>query len=138
MRKKLEREKQNSISNGQNINLCGSDCVEGAGVYRETSDKLCKANEPHEAGKPCLAGESREAEVPSGQRTKKKDRCSAFGLSFYDNTGMDAIAQKAYRSDMSDEELKRSRKRDWIYIFIGVPLLIGVIYLIALIVKMTK
>lgn len=132
--------------------LCKTDEAREAG-------KACTVDEPHEAGKPCMADESHEAgkpcsadetceagkpcsderthesEVPSKQRAKQTQRHSAFGLSFYDNADMDVIAQKSYKSDMSDEELTRSRKRDWAYIFIGVPLLIGVIYLIALIAK---
>lgn len=148
MCKKLVRRKQNSVFNKQDIDSCESDCVcaGGAGVSHETADKLCKAEEAreagkpcseesHEAGKPCSEGSPCEPEVLSRRRTKEKDRRSAFGLSFYDNTDMDVIAQKSYKSDMSDEELKRSRKRDWAYIFIGVPLLIGVIYLIALLAK---
>ncbi len=161
MCKKLICGKQNSLLNKQDVDSSESDCVcaSGEGVSRETSDKLYKAKEAHEAekpcseessyeaGKPCSEGSSheagkpcseerpRESEVLSRQRTKEKARRSAFGLSFYDNTDMDVIAQKSYRSDMSDEELKRSRKRDWAYIFIGVPLLIGVIYLIALLAK---
>lgn len=173
MCRKLVSGKQNSVFNKQDIDLRESDCVcaGGAGVSRETSDRLCNAgkackegkvctvDEPHEAGKACTEDEYNEAgkpcsyerpneagkpcsderthesEVPSKQRAKQTQRHSAFGLSFYDNTDMDVIAQKSYRSDMSDEELKRIRKRDWAYIFIGVPLLIGVIYLIALIAK---
>ncbi len=173
MCKKLVRRNQNSLLNKQDVDSSESDCVcaSGAGVSRETSYKLCEAEEAreaekpcseessyeagkpcsgessHEAGKPCSEGSSheagkpcseerpRESEVLSRQRTKEKARRSAFGLSFYDNTDMDVIAQKSYKSDMSDEELKRSRKRDWAYIFIGVPLLIGVIYLIALLAK---
>lgn len=173
MCRKLVSGKQNSVFNKQDIDLRESDCVcaGGAGVSRETSDRLCNAgkackegkvctvDELHEAGKPCMADESHEAgkpcstdetceagkpcsdeithesEVPSKQRAKQTQRHSAFGLSFYDNADMDVIAQKSYKSDMSDEELTRSRKRDWAYIFIGVPLLIGVIYLIALIAK---
>lgn len=185
MCRKLVSGKQNSVFNKQDIDLRESDCVcaGGAGVSRETSDRLCNAgkackegkvctvDEPHEAGKPCMADEphkagkpcsadetcetgkpcstdetceagkpcsderTHESEVPSKQRAKQTQRHSAFGLSFYDNADMDVIAQKSYKSDMSDEELTRSRKRDWAYIFIGVPLLIGVIYLIALIAK---
>ncbi len=152
MCKKLICGKQNSLLNKQDVDSSESDCVcaSGEGVSRETSDTLCKAEEAHEAheaekpcsegssheaGKPCSEERPRESEVLSRQRTKEKVRRSAFGLSFYDNTDMDVIAQKSYKSDMSDEELKRSRKRDWAYIFIGVPLLIGVIYLIALLAK---
>lgn len=149
MCKKLICGKQNSLLNKQDVDSSESDCVcaSGEGVSREISDKLYKAKEAHEAekpcseersheaGKPCSEERPRESEVLSRQRTKEKARRSAFGLSFYDNTDMDVIAQKSYRSDMSDEELKRSRKRDWAYIFIGVPLLIGVIYLIALLAK---
>lgn len=164
MCRKLVRSKQDSIFNKQEIDSCESNCVcaNGAGVSRETSDILCKAEEAreawkactadetheageacsaaetHEAGKAYLAERTRESEVLSRQRAKQTERRSAFGLSFYDNTDMDVFAQKSYRSDMSDEELKRSRKRDWAYIFIGVPLLIGVIYLIALIAKAIK
>lgn len=126
MCKKPERGKQNSVLGGQNIDLCESDCAEAVGVSREVSEEHCADAEPN------------GAEVPSGRSAKKKDRSKVFSLSFYDNSDMDAIAQKAYKSDMSDEELKRSRKRDWAYIFIGVPLLIGVIYLIALIIKLIK
>lgn len=137
MCKKLICGKQNSLLNKQDVDSSESDCVcaSGEGVSREISDKLYKAKEAHEAEKPCSEERPRESEVLSRQRTKEKARRSAFGLSFYDNTDMDVIAQKSYRSDMSDEELKRSRKRDWAYIFIGVPLLIGVIYLIALLAK---
>lgn len=183
--RKLVHGNQNSIPNKQDVDLLESDCAcaSGAGVPRETSDKLCKAEEAHKAGKPCSEGSPHEAvkqcsegssheavkpcsegrpceagkpcsegspheagkhcsegspcesEVLSRKKAKEKARRSAFALSFYDNTDIDVIAQKSYKSDMSDEELKRSRKRDWAYIFIGVPLLIGVIYLIALLIK---
>lgn len=147
--RKLVHGNQNSIPDKQNVDSFESDyaCTSGAGVSRETSDKLCKAEEAHEAGKPCSEGSPHEAgnpcsegrtcesEVLSRKKAKEKTRRNAFGLSFYDNSDMDVIAQKSYKSDMSDEELKRSRKRDWAYIFIGVPLLIGVIYLIALLIK---
>lgn len=107
---------------------CTSDAVSEAGEA-SMADEACGER------KSCLAERTHESEVLSGQKAKQTKKRSSFGLSFYNNADMDAFAQKAYKSDMSDEELKRSRMRDWVYIFIGVPLLIGVIYLIALFAK---
>ena len=40
--------------------------------------------------------------------------------------------QNAYNTEMSSKELNRRRKRDWIFLLIGVPAFIALLYLIAL------
>ncbi len=64
---------------------------------------------------------------------------TCFGkISFYDTSDIDAQAEKAYNSSISEEELKRKRGQDWLWILICIPLLIGTIYLIALLTKAGK
>lgn len=41
-------------------------------------------------------------------------------------------------AEMSDEELKAARKRDWIRILIGVPAFMGLIYLIYYLLRILK
>ena len=52
---------------------------------------------------------------------------------FYDRSDVNEAAKTAYDTQMDPEKLKKQRIRDWIFILIGVPALIGLIYLIVLI-----
>ena len=45
---------------------------------------------------------------------------------------MEAASKNAYNTEMSSKELNRRRKRDWIFLLIGVPAFIALLYLIAL------
>lgn len=72
----------------------------------------------------------------SGERKEKREGRAAFpGLSFYNTSDIQAQEERAYNRDMPEDELRRRRRRDWIFILIGVPLLIILIYLIALVFK---
>ena len=53
--------------------------------------------------------------------------------SFYDVSDLRAAEKTAYAEDMDPEELKKQRKSDWLFLLIGIPALIGLIYLIVLI-----
>ncbi|MGN0809830.1 MAG: hypothetical protein ACI4NQ_07680 [Christensenellales bacterium] len=72
----------------------------------------------------------------SGEKQEKRKSKAAFPkLSFYDTSDIQAQADKAYSMDMPEEELNKRRRRDWAFILIGVPLLIILIILIALVYK---
>jgi hypothetical protein len=65
---------------------------------------------------------------------KKADGKKPFFYSkFYDSSDVNEAAKTAYDEEMDPETLKKRRFRDWIFILIGVPVLIGAIYLIVLI-----
>ena len=51
----------------------------------------------------------------------------------YDVSDVNEAAKTAYDTEMDEEELSRRRKRDWLFILIGIPALIGLTYLIVLI-----
>ena len=51
----------------------------------------------------------------------------------YDYSEVREAEKTAYDEDMDAEELKKRRIRDWIFILLGVPALIGLVYLIVLI-----
>lgn len=51
----------------------------------------------------------------------------------YDVSDVNEAAKTAYDTDMDEEELRSRRKKDWMFILIGIPALIGLIYLIVMI-----
>ena len=55
--------------------------------------------------------------------------------SFYDASDIREAEKTAYDADMSEEELEKQRRSDWIFLLIGVPLFIGLIYLIVLLLR---
>lgn len=75
--------------------------------------------------------ENTEKPASEGEKKDKK----GFGLSFYDTSDIAARADKAYSKDMSEEEIREKRKKDWLFLLIGIPALIGLYYLLALIFK---
>ncbi|MBR3298162.1 MAG: hypothetical protein IKI64_03055 [Clostridia bacterium] len=56
-----------------------------------------------------------------------------FKSSFYNRCDIDAAAENAYNSDIDEAELKKQRRRDWIFILIGVPAFIAFMYLLVMI-----
>lgn len=58
-----------------------------------------------------------------------------FSSRLYDFSGMDEAMRKAPPRRMSAEELKRARRNDWIALIIGIPALIGFLYIITLLFK---
>ena len=72
----------------------------------------------------------------SGEKQEKRNSKAAFpNLWFYVTAVIQAQADKAYNMDMPEGELNKRRRRDWVFILIGVPLLIILILLIALVYK---
>ncbi len=70
----------------------------------------------------------------NGQTGGEKKAKKPFLYSrMYDVSDLREAEKTAYDEQMDEEELRRQRKRDWIFLLIGVPALIGVIYLIVLI-----
>lgn len=63
---------------------------------------------------------------------KEANKRPFFYSRFYDTSDIEAAGKNAYNTEMSSEELNRRRKRDWIFILIGVPAFIALLYLIAL------
>ena len=61
---------------------------------------------------------------------KKENKRPFFYSQFYDASDIEAASKNAY--EMSSKELNRRRKRDWIFLLIGVPAFIALLYLIAL------
>ena len=61
---------------------------------------------------------------------KKRERL--FKSSFYDAADMDEAASSAYDLGLDAEELKKRRRRDWIFIIAGIPLFIAFMYLIVM------
>lgn len=66
-----------------------------------------------------------------GERSEKKKPFLRSGA--YDVSDVNEAAKNAYDTDMSEEELKSRRTRDWLFILIGIPALIGLTYLIVMI-----
>ena len=53
--------------------------------------------------------------------------------SFYDVSDIREAEKTAYNTEMSADELREQRKKDWLFLLIGVPAFIALIYLIVLI-----
>ena len=51
----------------------------------------------------------------------------------YDSSDVNEAAKTAFDEEMDPEELKKQRTRDWLFILLGVPALIGLIYFIVMI-----
>ena len=79
-------------------------------------------------------GENTEKPAREG---KKKDK-KGFGLSFYDTSDIAAQADKAYSKDMTEEDIRSKRKKDWLFLLIAIPVLIGLYYLCAVIFRSIK
>ncbi|MBR5947961.1 MAG: hypothetical protein IKZ82_04850 [Clostridia bacterium] len=62
---------------------------------------------------------------------KKRERFIKSG--YYDTSGVLEAADNAYDESLDEQELKRRRIRDWIFILIGVPAFIAFMYLIVMI-----
>ena len=74
--------------------------------------------------------------APRGSGAEDKSEKKPFFKSgFYDSSDVARAAETAYDDAMDEAELKRRRRRDWIFILIGVPALIGIMYLIVMISK---
>lgn len=82
-----------------------------------------------------------EGPVPSGsdnaapQGNAPKARGRFFSGKLYDFSGVNEAIRKSPARRMSSEELKYARRRDWIALTLGVPALIGFLYLIAYLFK---
>ena len=63
---------------------------------------------------------------------KKENKRPFFYSQFYDTSDIEAASKNAYNTEMSSKELNRRRKRDWIFLLIGVPAFFALLYLIAL------
>lgn len=78
-------------------------------------------------------------QIKTDAREEAKGAASApkreglFQSSFYNRSDIDAAAENAYNSDIDEAELKRQRRRDWIFILIGVPAFIAFMYLLVMI-----
>lgn len=70
-----------------------------------------------------------ETEKKTADKAKKPFLYSKI----YDSSDLREAAKTAYDENMAEDELKRRRIGDWIYLLIGIPALIGLIYLIVLI-----
>ena len=55
--------------------------------------------------------------------------------SFYDVSDVREAEKTAYDAGMNEEELKKQRRSDWIFLIIGIPLFIGLMYLIVLLLR---
>lgn len=65
---------------------------------------------------------------------KKMDGSKPFLYSrIYDSSDVNEAAKTAYSEDMARDELRKKRIGDWIFLLIGIPAFIGLIYLIVLI-----
>ncbi len=76
------------------------------------------------------------------ERTERTDRSGAgsakkpfFKSGYYSTADINEALEKGYDEGMSAEELKRRRRRDWIFILIGVPAFIAFMYLIVTVLR---
>lgn len=67
------------------------------------------------------------------ESTEEKAKKPFLRSSAYDLSDVREAEKTAYDEDMDEEELSKQRKKDWIFLLIGVPALIGLMYLIVLI-----
>ena len=63
---------------------------------------------------------------------KKENKRPCLYSQFYEASDIVAASKNAYKNQMSRKERNRRRKRDWIFLLIGVPAFIALLYLIAL------
>ncbi|MBR4434474.1 MAG: hypothetical protein IKS90_00010 [Clostridia bacterium] len=49
---------------------------------------------------------------------------------YYDTSDVDEAAKTAYDRELGGEELKKRVKRDWLFLIIGIPLFIALMYVI--------
>ncbi len=82
--------------------------------------------------KPPISEEEKEA-TPNAAAPEARRRF--FSSRLYDFSGIDDAMRKEPPRRMSDAELKRARRNDWIALVIGIPALIGFLYLIACLFK---
>lgn len=75
--------------------------------------------------------------MTTGRKEKTDSRAEGkkplLRSSFYDASDLREAEKTAYDENMDPEELKKQRKKDWLFLLIGVPALIGLMYLIVLI-----
>ena len=64
---------------------------------------------------------------------EKKAKKPFLSSRMYDVSDLREAEKTAYDDKMDPGELDRQRKKDWIFLLIGVPALIGLMYLIVLI-----
>lgn len=55
-------------------------------------------------------------------------------MSFYDVSDVDEASKTAYDEKLTGTELKARRKRDWLFLLIGIPAFIALIYLLAMLI----
>lgn len=69
--------------------------------------------------------------------SKKNSSKESFSLksSFYDYSDINAQQDRITNFDMDEYELKKRRRSDWIFLIIGIPAFIAIMYLIILITK---
>lgn len=84
-----------------------------------------------------------EAKLPISEE-EKEDMLNAaapgahrrfFSSRLYDFSGIDDAMRKEPPRRMNDAELKRARRNDWIALVVGIPAMIGFLYLIACLFK---
>lgn len=64
---------------------------------------------------------------------EKKAKKPFLSSRVYDASDLREAEKTAYDEQMDQAELDRQRKKDWLFLLIGVPLFIGLMYLIVLI-----
>lgn len=78
---------------------------------------------------PAEKGAGSPEKEPGKMKAEKKPFLHS---SFYDVSDIRAAEKTAYAEDMDPEELKRQRRNDWLFLAVGIPALIGLIYLIVM------
>ena len=66
---------------------------------------------------------------------KREDKRPFLRSGFYETSDLREAAKTAYDEGMSAEELKKQRRSDWLFLVIGIPLFIGLMYLIVLLLR---
>ncbi|MBQ5488383.1 MAG: hypothetical protein IIT70_05980 [Clostridia bacterium] len=69
----------------------------------------------------------------NGNGAEKKAKKPFLSSRIYDVSDVREAEKTAYDEQMDPDELRKQRKKDWIFLLIGVPALIGLMYLIVLI-----
>lgn len=78
-------------------------------------------------------GREKGSETGRENKAAKKERFLKSG--FYDTSDVLEAAQTAYDQSLDEAELKKRRRRDWIFLLIGVPAFIAFMYLLVMLFK---